>query len=66
MENAKAGYSEITKLSIPNPTFNPVTSENANNTKTFKNNKWGHNQAKNAKYLPRNLQAAAQPKKLKV
>ena len=35
MENAKSGYSEITKLSIPNPTFNPEIPENANNTKTF-------------------------------
>ena len=23
MENAKSGYSEITKLTVPNPTFNP-------------------------------------------
>ena len=35
MENAKSGYSEITKLTIPNPTFDPEIPENLNNTKTF-------------------------------
>ena len=37
MENAKSGYSEINKLTIPNPTFNPEIPENSNNTKTFGN-----------------------------
>ena len=35
MENAKSGYSEITKLTVPNPTFNPEIPVTPNNSKTF-------------------------------
>ena len=35
MENAKSGYSEITKLTVPNPTFNSEIPVTPNNSKTF-------------------------------
>ena len=35
MENAKSGYSEITKLTVPNPTFNPEIPKTPNKSKTF-------------------------------
>ena len=35
MENAKGGYSEITKLNIPNPNFNKDVAESLTNIKYF-------------------------------
>ena len=35
MENSKGGYSEITKLDIPNPHFNPDLPESLGNINQF-------------------------------
>ena len=35
MENSRSGYSEITKLRIPNPNYNELLPENANNMSHF-------------------------------
>ena len=63
MKSAKSGYSEITKLTVPNPTFNPDIPTTPQNSKTFIITDGDLIRQKNEKYLPRHLQTPRKSEK---